>query len=176
MHALPLADLRVDVDKQGADALEVVIVTGRVDLVRLLLQERRLLNIGTRSLDYAAEEGHAEIVSMLLTDPRVDPTLARNSALKSEVHYGFSLYTAVIGSHVDVVRLLLQQPEVDPHSVLHDACKIGNVGVVKLLLNDPRTPQDDEYALKLARTRRHTITEELLLRSDVLRELDERGR
>jgi ankyrin repeat protein len=55
------------------------------------------------ALRYAAENGHIEIVSLLLSDSRVDPSARDNEALKYAARKG----------HTEVVKLLLSDSRVE---------------------------------------------------------------
>jgi hypothetical protein len=83
-------------------------------------------------LDAASVYGRADVVKLLLADPRVDPAADDNAAILSASYNG----------HVSVVKLLLADSRADPRSPLGSATSGatsgGHASVVKLLLADPR--------------------------------------
>lgn len=95
----------------------------------------------------AASKGYAEVVKVLLTDARVDPSVQNNRPLLSAINHPDDL-TGAIGpvNYLEVVKLLLDHPKVKP-SVPNNlpiilASGRGNLDMVKLLLSyksvDPR--------------------------------------
>lgn len=80
----------------------------------------------------ASTNGYAEIVELLLADPRVDPAVKDN----------FAFIQACKQGHVEVAKLLLQDPRVDPtdnyNRALQMSVAYNHLDVVELLLNDPR--------------------------------------
>lgn len=55
-------------------------------------------------LTAACEQGHTEIVDLLLSDPRVDPSKQQS----------FALLVATQEGHTEVVKRLLGDPRIDP--------------------------------------------------------------
>jgi len=53
------------------------------------------------AIKYASENGHLEVVKLLLQDPRVDP-----------IDNNYAIQVASKNSHSEVVKLLLQDPRV----------------------------------------------------------------
>jgi ankyrin repeat protein len=80
----------------------------------------------------SSENGHTEIVRLLLNDPRVDPKANDNHAIRISSKNG----------HTEVVRLLLNDPRVDPsannNTAIRLSSKNGHTEVFLMLLNDPR--------------------------------------
>jgi len=78
----------------------------------------------------ASEDGHEEIVRLLLADNRVDPTDQSNYAIRWACRNG----------HIRVVRLLLTDPRVDPSDAgnwaIIWACRNGHAGIVSLLMKN----------------------------------------
>jgi hypothetical protein len=79
------------------------------------------------------KKGQIPLLKLLLTDPRIDPSVESNAAIRTASQYG----------QAEVVKLLLADPRVDPSadnsSALRMACLAeGQVEVVKLLLADKR--------------------------------------
>ena len=83
-------------------------------------------------LGRACRMRHVDIIWILLTDPRVDPSVENNEAIHEASEYG----------HTEVVKLLLADPRVDPSDMynraIREASTNGHTEVVKLLLADPR--------------------------------------
>jgi hypothetical protein len=94
----------------------------------------------------AASRGYTEIVKLLLTDERVDPTACDNYALR---------YAASDG-HIEVVRVLLVDGRSDPAAEDNWAFRIaaanGRLEIVRMLLADPRVDPtvDNKIALRWA--------------------------
>lgn len=95
---------------------------------------KRLLSKITISHDsfvLACENGHMEVVRLLLQDERVDPSFDNNIAFTTACSYG----------NLDIVRLLLQHVRLDPsdsNRALVLASAYGHVEVVRLLLQHER--------------------------------------
>jgi hypothetical protein len=108
--------------------------TGRPLVVIEYLITRLLIAVGLTPLFImsASRSGHVQVVKLLLSDKRVDPSAGDNRAIKN----------ASINGHVEVVKVLLSDPRVDPSAGNNDAIRRasenGHVEVVKLLLNDSR--------------------------------------
>jgi ankyrin repeat protein len=115
----------------GAKALQVSCMHGYTDLVRLLLSHADPSNDKNLSLCYAVQFGHADIVELLLSDQRIDPSINQNT-LKFACRFGYDR----------VVQLLLDDGRTDPrveyHSPVYIAIKRGWTNIVTMLLNDPR--------------------------------------
>ena len=86
----------------------------------------------------AAENGHLEIVRLLLADERVDPSDNHN----------FAIQWAAENGHLEVVKLLLTDMRTDPSANHNDAIRIaawnGHLDVVKVLLTDDRVDPSDK--------------------------------
>jgi ankyrin repeat protein len=111
--------------------------------------DRNVINdSGSTPLYIACQNGHEEVVRLLLADPRVDDL--RVDVNKATNNGATPLYIASQNGHEEVVRLLLADPRDDDLRVdvnkamnigatpLFIACQQGQEGVVKLLLADPR--------------------------------------
>jgi hypothetical protein len=100
---------------------------GRVDVVS---KEK----YGTDSIIIAVTENNLDIVNLLLSDERVDPSVENNRAI----------YTAAQNNNTNIVRALLADKRVDPSTsiisgnALIIAAETGNADVVRLLLKDPK--------------------------------------
>lgn len=107
----------------------------------------------------AAEEGNAEVVERLLQDPRIDPGVRDNYAIRKASKKG----------NVDVVRVLLQDPRVDPSAdisyTIREASRGGHFETVKLLLENGRARPEalNNFPLKIAVLRGHDEVVKLLL-------------
>jgi ankyrin repeat protein len=115
----------------GFDFMDAV-KTNSVSLVQLLLQpidgHPDPSTSNNHAIRYACENGHTEIVRMLLQDPRVDPSDSDNKAI----------CIASANGHTEIVRQLLQDPRVDPtawhNEAFQSACGNGHTEVVRILL------------------------------------------
>ena len=80
----------------------------------------------------ASNNGHLDVVKVLLKDERVDPSEYDNIAIR---------FTSENG-HLDVVKELLKDKRVDPSDFNNDAIKMSSennhLGVIKELLKDKR--------------------------------------
>lgn len=122
----------------GHTALMVAAAGGHAQLVGLLLergaQARCCVEDGTHALDWAAQEGHVEVVARLLDH---DPASVDLPGCRGRT----ALMAAVASGHADVVRLLLERGG-NPHLSLSDgrnalevAAGRGHLAVVEMLLN-----------------------------------------
>ena len=87
----------------------------------------------------ACQNGHKEVVSLLLADPRIDPNKADDD------NGATPFFIACQEGHKEVVSLLLADPRIDPNKASNEgvtpffmACQNGHREVVSLLLADPR--------------------------------------
>ena len=114
----------------------------------------------------ASDNGHTDVVSLLLKDNRVDPSVYDNWAIRMASENG----------HTDVVRLLLKDNRVDPSVYDNYAVKFasdkGRTEVVKLLLDDPRVDPSakNNYAIRWASENGHRDIVKLLLDDPRVRE------
>jgi hypothetical protein len=117
----------------------------------------------TRALLDAVHAGRADEVALLLAggalDPRVDPAVADNCAIRLAAENG----------HAAVVALLLGDPRVDPAArdnyAIRWAAAYGFAEVVALLLADPRVDPaaDNNFAIRWAADNGHAAAVALLL-------------
>ncbi|KAJ3324490.1 hypothetical protein HDV06_006901 [Boothiomyces sp. JEL0866] len=125
-----LQDSRVDPSIQNNKILHLACRLGLVEDARLLLQDSRVnpADNNNSSILEACKNGNAEIVKLLILH-NVDPSCQDNLPLR----------LAVINNHEGVVGVLLDDYRVDPstHSnqPLINACKQGNLEIVKLLMD-----------------------------------------
>src|SRR5437870_2842535 len=85
---------------------------------------------------------HYSCIKLLLTDPRVDPSIGQNRAVNF----------ALRNNHIEVIKILLSDPRVDPtndnnYAFTH-AMDNGHLEVIKILLSNPRVNPSayDDYA------------------------------
>ena len=92
----------------------------------------------TKTLRYASENGHSEVVRELLKDSRVDPSADNNYAIQRASKNG----------HLEVVRELLKDSRVDPSAYDNCAIKVarekGYRDIVRELLKDSRVDSLDK--------------------------------
>lgn len=115
-------------------ALSVAAQHGRVEMVRVLLNDSRVNPSARRSeaLRLAAYHNQATTLRVFLDDGRADPSACHDEAIRWVSSNG----------HVECVRLLMFDWRVDPSAqddeALRLAAKNGYEGVVALLLTDRR--------------------------------------
>jgi WD40 repeat protein len=151
---------------KGEKAKEAIIIKLRKgeygddsEIVRGILEDHTN-NVGYSSaITWAAENGHAALVELLLQDDRVDPTAKDNIAFRR----------AAASGHVSVVELLLQDDRVDPTAkdniAFQFAASNGHLQVVERLLRDPRVDPtvQNNYPFRRAAASGHVSVVELLL-------------
>jgi ankyrin repeat protein len=104
-------------------------------------------------------QGRVEVVRLLLSENRVDPSYDDDDAIQSASDNG----------HIEVVRLLLSDNRVDPSTynnfAIQSASSNGHVEVVRLLLSDNRVDLSDQgnSAIRLASSNGHVEVVRLLL-------------
>jgi ankyrin repeat protein len=122
---------------------------GRVDVVRVLLQDPRVIpsTVDNLPIRVAAQHGNVELVKLLLADPRVDPACKNDTPLNEAARNG----------HAEVVSLLLADSRVHPargkEHAIHFAAVSGCLTVVNVLLEDPRVDPasgDNEALIRAA--------------------------
>ena len=132
-----------------------------------------------------------DVLTILLQDPRVDPSINNNSAFKwacqnwivavverllqdprvdPSVNDNWALKEACTTGDHHIVELLLQDSRVDPSAndnlAIQNACCLKEVHIAELLLQDPRVDPsaNDNWAFTLAITNGHLEMVEILLR------------
>ena len=95
-------------------------------------------NDGATPFYFACEEGHEEVVSLLLADPKIDPN-------KPNENEATPFFMACQGGHEEVVSLLLADPRIDPNKSMNDqgtplwhSSQNGHLEVVQHLLASER--------------------------------------
>eukprot|EP01102_Stenamoeba_stenopodia_P000194 TRINITY_DN10154_c0_g1_i2.p1 TRINITY_DN10154_c0_g1~~TRINITY_DN10154_c0_g1_i2.p1 ORF type:complete len:176 (-),score=27.42 TRINITY_DN10154_c0_g1_i2:22-549(-) len=138
------------------------------------------------ALRVACSRGQAEIMELLLKDPRT-PQIHRDSILTIACRNGFTegvrilltygnvratdedMFVTVERGHVGVLKILLQDESLNPGAfnsfAICDATFYGHVECVKLLLQDPRVDPtvDNNYPLRMTWEKNHKEIERLLL-------------
>jgi ankyrin repeat protein len=128
-------------DKKG-DFLEAV-SSNDVETVGYYLDDPDIdpADENNQALRSASEEGHTQMVRLLLTDPRVHP-MQEIESLDDNDDVEDPLILASQYGHVDIVKVLLADERVDPgeynNQALQNAIITGFTEVVELLLKDPR--------------------------------------
>ena len=173
---LLLQDLRVDPTIDNSVVLREYIFEGPRDdpeIVRALLKDGRadpMANNG-EPVKRAALNGRVQVLAVLLSDSRVDPTIVNNGQL---------LVTSVREGQLAVVRLLLRDGRIDPNrddgAALITAIQDKETEIALTLLEDRRMDlsSDDNWALTEAiKHDNEEVIDKLLTRSDVLDNLSE---
>ena len=146
--------------------------------------------ITSPTIHVAVYNGLVELTSLLVADPRVDPSVHGNLAIRTASRIGMTEITTLLladprvspseldneaicsactNGHAETATLLLADPRVDPadlsNKALRMAAQNGHAEAVKLLLADPRVdPTDvDNCAYWIAQHRGHTEVVALLL-------------
>jgi len=134
------------------------VYNNQIELVSMLLEKGVDPSIGN-ALHIATTNNYIELVKILLSDPRVDPSVYNNLNIRQSASYG----------HAEIVEMLLKHPVVDPSDLNNEsiivACESGSIETVKLLLKDSRVDSAalNNNALYLAGINRHTTIVDLLL-------------
>lgn len=163
-----LDDGRVDPSFAHAARLGEAVSGGHAAVVKLFLDDPRIKPNDANGaivmlLETASIKGYADVVALLLSHPKIDPTLPKNKALTFAIKHGKTdvvklllddgrfdpaangnrlIELAADKGHADILALLLQYPNVDPtvseSAPLRVAVKNGHVPVVETLLRDGR--------------------------------------
>ena len=114
------------------------------------------------SIRYASQNGHTEVVRLLLEDKRVDPSAVNNCAIQ---------YASQDG-HLEVVQLLLEDKRVDPSTgdnyAIRYASSTGRLEVVRLLLGDKRVDPSSSNNCAIRWACKNGHTEVVLLLEEAL--------
>jgi len=109
----------------------------------------------------AAKRNSTEIVKLLLSDKRVDPSVSSNVAIQE----------AAIQGNLEMFNLLFTDPRVDPSDkenvAIQLACELDHPKIVSQLLQDPRVDptEDSNYALFAAAHRGFKEVIQILINS-----------
>jgi Ankyrin repeats (3 copies) len=116
---------------------------GDTKTVKSLLTKVDPSDNNNKAIRLASENGHVEVVCLLLTDQRVDPS----------DHHNYAIRVACKKNYIDVVRLLLTDPRVDPTAfrniVIRRASERGCVEIAKLLMADWRVNPNGEKEIRI---------------------------
>ncbi len=142
---------------------------------------------------WAIRNRHIQLIKVLLTNPKVDPTANNNWAIRKASENGhlkvvkllltnpkvdpsaydnYAIRFASENGHLKVVEFLLTQLKVDPsvenNAAIQMASQNGHLGVVKLLLTLPASrgidsSADDNFAIREASHNGHFDVVKLLL-------------
>lgn len=151
----------VDILDQGNTFLFNVIYQNRIEIVRLLFDDR--INVAiSDALISALNYGYTEMAKLLLNDNRIDPSLQSNKALGISSANGYyeivhlllqndrlnladgdgnAILMASSNGHVSIVNLLLKHPQIKEDCLtncLSVASIMGHTDIVKILLEDGR--------------------------------------
>lgn len=112
------------------NALEAAVVVKNINILKIILENDKITSEGlTDAMKkiVAFGFGNAEILSILLNDPRVDP---------QSDFFQKALVLAINGNHHKIARLLVEDPRiVKDELAIKMACKKGDQKIVKLLLD-----------------------------------------
>jgi hypothetical protein len=127
----------------GVHSLNMLIVDGHAAVLQVLLEDDRdRLVLDDDRLRRSSEDGHVDVVRLLLAYGRADPSAAKSRTIRGSSQHG----------HTEVVKLLLADGRADPASCDNEAIRVskenGHADVVRLLEADPRV---DSSAMPLPR-------------------------
>ncbi|KAI8900063.1 ankyrin repeat-containing domain protein [Globomyces pollinis-pini] len=148
-----------DIDPTDDDNFAIITActSGTIEVVQKLLKNEDVELEGC--IGPAGENGHAEVIKLLLQDDRIDPTEDDSQALRLASENG----------HLEVVELLLEDGRADPSDddnyAICFASLNGHYEIVKLLMKDDRTDPsgDNNYAIRSAASGGHSEIVQLLL-------------
>lgn len=108
-------------------------------------------NAPIRAFHALIDNGNLDLIDSILNDPRGDPTVDAQRAIKQAAEFG----------HTQIVRRLLADPRVAPQAQHNKAIRLASVNgyfeIVEMLLADPRVDpsENDNYAIRVAAQRGH---------------------
>ena len=209
-----LVDTRICPNRRNNEVLRVAASWGHVEIVKVLLKDLRVdptdstegpvrhirmgplqlaCNIRTqeRWSDYRYDKGQLDVIKLLLDDPRIDPSVFDDAAMrcatetrnieaiklllscpKFNVCSDYNQNMLILSckeNDIDLLEMLMADKRFDPsynnNKAIKEACSNGRGNVVKILLKDSRiNPSDNEnIALKLAVLKGYSGIVELLL-------------
>ncbi|KAK4222861.1 hypothetical protein QBC38DRAFT_488845 [Podospora fimiseda] len=132
-------------DDTGSTPLDCAVENGRAEILRLLLEKKKMdMEPKDGVLRTAAEKGYDSVVKLLLENSNPDIVCSTDADGRCP------LSLAAWNGHAAVVELLLAAEGIDPnsrdgqgHTPLFYAANAGQSEVVKLLLADSRVDWDD---------------------------------
>eukprot|EP01127_Copromyxa_protea_P018698 TRINITY_DN5942_c0_g1_i1.p1 TRINITY_DN5942_c0_g1~~TRINITY_DN5942_c0_g1_i1.p1 ORF type:complete len:668 (-),score=42.23 TRINITY_DN5942_c0_g1_i1:77-2080(-) len=135
----------VSVTRNNIHALFLACFHGLTEVVAHLLEMKCVDPRPGNPLAAACESGSIDIVRMLLSDPRVDPTADESMPIQLAAQSG----------HSQIVEILLKDGRSDPNRALGNplvcACAYGDTKVVQMLLADSRVDPTVRDNLPLSR-------------------------
>jgi hypothetical protein len=138
---------------------------GQTDVFRQLLQRVNPQLNDNYAIRVACENGHTDIVRMLLETRKVDLSTVDPSAKDN-----YAIRKACENGHTEIVKMLLLEgvdPSAQNNYALRLACENGHTKIVRMLLNsekvDPSTQNNDP--LRLAFMYGHTKIVKMLLKT-----------
>eukprot|EP01117_Protostelium_nocturnum_P016991 TRINITY_DN6824_c0_g1_i1.p1 TRINITY_DN6824_c0_g1~~TRINITY_DN6824_c0_g1_i1.p1 ORF type:complete len:468 (+),score=153.02 TRINITY_DN6824_c0_g1_i1:162-1565(+) len=150
-------------------SVPVILFALRAKLNRNLIQRlmsfrgNNPLQDGNRLLSHVLSfVDNEDILILLLSDPRVDPSLNHSESFIQCCHMGWQ----------NAVRIMLQDRRIDPsarnNSAIVNASSIGNIQIVNMLVDDRRVNPGDQNngALRMAAANGHTKLVSLLLKCE----------
>jgi len=137
----------------GSEALRLAAENGHLEIVKLLIPVSDPKALDSNALRCAATKGHLEIVKLLI--PMSDPKSLDSNALR----------WAAANGHLEIVKLLIpvSDPKAGGSYALQLAATKGHLEIVKLLIpvSDPKA--GGSYALRLAAENGHLEIVKLLI-------------
>lgn len=135
-------------DEDGCEsyAIHYAALYGQLEIVQLFLEkESHLLNLPDTlectPISYAAAKGHVQVVDYL-AKMGADLSIAMNYSADS-VHGYLPIHWATVSGHLNVVECLIQHGAdvhmtlgVAQYHLIHIASKMGQLEIIKLILND----------------------------------------
>ena len=167
-HSLLLVRTLLDIGANPGDwglLMYDVVASGNLDVLKLLLQDERTDRMLDGTLGAAIEAENREMIKILLSDSRIDPSRYKNSDFTTAVEIG----------DIEVVQWLLADTRVNPvareNAAITICCKRGYDDILELLLADQRVMNqymldehgNDRLYLNLAAEHSHTTVINLLL-------------
>ena len=158
-----IAGTRWDPSVDYNNAIRLASKNGHIEIVKILLQDKRVDPTDNWAIRIASQFGHIEIVKILLEDKRVDPSADDNYAIQYASQNG----------HTAVVKLLLHDDRVNPavcnNYSIKSAIENGYTETIKILLQDKRVDPsvDNNYAIRFASYNGHTEIVKLLLQKKI---------
>ena len=125
------------------DLINILITNNAANIIKKIYKTKLCCN---DILQWAARNGHLDVVKFLVTLPKVDASAYDNYAIR----------WAAANGHLDVVKYLASLPNVDASAnnnyAIYWAAKNGHLEVVKFLvtLSKVDVSADDNYAIRYA--------------------------
>jgi hypothetical protein len=102
------------------------------------MKSERVMSDASSALTHAVVGGHLEIVRLLLSDDRIDPSANNNDAL----------YRSCFDDRIDIVKALLEDDRVNPFYANGNAIRIAidkkHMDIVELIMRN-RKPSDSYW-------------------------------